>query len=364
MMTKLYFVRHAQSLHPWEDDRTRPLTEEGRQDSAQVTEFFKDKQVDAIYCSPYRRSLDTIAGVASTHGKKIQTDERLRERKAAPGSNNRVMFLKRWNDLSFHEEGGESIGQVQERNIEAVREILKRQEGRSVVIGTHGTALSSILRYYDASFGCDDFLRIINWMPYIVELTFEGDTLLQKTEHLHVEKAFLEKRLKELDWHNYEEDWPVLQRYAVRGIIRDEKGRYALVQSKKYGECKFPGGGMEDGETREETLIREVEEETGMQVRPDSIRYFGETLERKRGYREEQTVFEQHSYYYFCQVDADHMGSQHLTEDEEELGYTLVWLSMEEALEQMRKVEAQVQDWLWHIPWLKRDTCVMELLLG
>lgn len=29
-MTKVYFVRHAQPEHDWEEDRTRPLTEEGK----------------------------------------------------------------------------------------------------------------------------------------------------------------------------------------------------------------------------------------------------------------------------------------------------------------------------------------------
>ena len=29
-MTKVYFVRHAKPQHDWEDDRTRPLTEEGK----------------------------------------------------------------------------------------------------------------------------------------------------------------------------------------------------------------------------------------------------------------------------------------------------------------------------------------------
>ena len=29
-MTRIYFVRHAQPEHSWEDDRTRPLSEEGR----------------------------------------------------------------------------------------------------------------------------------------------------------------------------------------------------------------------------------------------------------------------------------------------------------------------------------------------
>lgn len=53
-MTKVYFVCHAQPEHNWQEDRTRPLTEEGKKDSAVVLEFLKDKKIDAFYCSPYK----------------------------------------------------------------------------------------------------------------------------------------------------------------------------------------------------------------------------------------------------------------------------------------------------------------------
>ena len=76
-MTRVYFVRHAQPEHDWEEDRTRPLTEEGKKDSAIVLEFLKDKKIDAFYCSPYKRSVDTIADAAAFFGKEIITDERL-----------------------------------------------------------------------------------------------------------------------------------------------------------------------------------------------------------------------------------------------------------------------------------------------
>ncbi|MBQ8038679.1 MAG: histidine phosphatase family protein, partial [Lachnospiraceae bacterium] len=107
-----------------------------------------------------------------------------------PNGNNHGMFQKRWADHDYHEKGGESIAMVQKRNIEALKEILSQNEGKTLVIGTHGTALSTILNYYDNSFGCDDFLRIIDWMPYIIELVFEKDVLISKTEHLHIEKEF------------------------------------------------------------------------------------------------------------------------------------------------------------------------------
>lgn len=58
------------------------------------------------------------------------------------------------------------------------------------MIGTHGTALSTVLNYYDLSFKCEDFLRIIDWMPYIIELDFEGEKLIEKKEHFHIEKEY------------------------------------------------------------------------------------------------------------------------------------------------------------------------------
>lgn len=192
-MTKVYFVRHAQPEYGWKDDRTRPLTDEGKQDTKMVLDFFKDKKIDVFYSSPYQRSFDTIADAASFYGKEIFTDERLREREAGVNGNTHLMFEKRWADHSFHEENGESISMVQKRNIEALAEILAKNRNKHIVIGTHGTALSSILHFYQPSFGCKDFLRIIDWMPYIIEMDFDGDKLLTIREHVYREKEFRRK---------------------------------------------------------------------------------------------------------------------------------------------------------------------------
>ncbi|KAA1184972.1 NUDIX domain-containing protein [Paenibacillus sp. B2(2019)] len=49
-------------------------------------------------------------------------------------------------------------------------------------------------------------------------------------------------------------------------IIRDSKGRILLQQRSDYGDWGLPGGGMNPGETIQETMIREVIEETGLTV--------------------------------------------------------------------------------------------------
>ena len=189
-MTRVYFVRHAQSDWRSGTDRDRCLTAEGQEDAKVVLEFLRGTAVDAFYCSPYRRSLDTIREAAEFFRLPVRTDERLRERESAPGGNNRKMFRKRWADFDWHEPGGESLRSVQERNIAALTDILERHQEQTVVIGTHGTALSTILNYYEPGYDCGSFLRIIDWMPFVVELDFEGTRFLSKTEHVHVEKIF------------------------------------------------------------------------------------------------------------------------------------------------------------------------------
>ena len=72
-----------------------------------------------------------------------------------------------------------------------------------------------------------------------------------------------------IDLHDYIEGGSVYKRTAVRGIIQKDK-KYLLIYSK-YGDHKFPGGGLKQGESLEETLLREVQEETGYIVKKESI---------------------------------------------------------------------------------------------
>lgn len=191
-MTTIYFVRHCKPDAKIYDDRNRPLTEEGLEDSKQVLEILKDKKIDIFISSPYKRSYDSIKKAADYYKKNIITDERLRERKAGKNSNNHEMFKKRWADFNFAEEDGESIGSVQKRNIEALNEILEKYQNKTIVIGTHGTALSSILNYYDTSFNGESFMKIIDLMPYIVKMEFDGKTNTSKEDVFSIWKEYKE----------------------------------------------------------------------------------------------------------------------------------------------------------------------------
>lgn len=189
-MTHIYFVRHAQPIYSGEEDRTRPLTEEGLDDSREVTEILKDTRLDYAISSPYKRSMDTIRECVEAHGILLHTDERFRERKAGMNGNTHEMIRKRWSDMDYHEEDGESIHMVQSRNVEALFEVLKTHNGENIILGTHGTALSSILNYFDSSYLCDSFFRMFDYMPYIVRVDFDGTNYIGREEILIVEKEF------------------------------------------------------------------------------------------------------------------------------------------------------------------------------
>lgn len=191
-MTRIYFVRHAEPDRSVHDDRTRPLTEEGLRDSLEVTIVLKNKNVDVIISSPYKRSMDTIGDLAKTLGKEILTDDDFRERNAGGwhGDNFLEYIKNQWADFNYHIKDGESLNEVQLRNVRALKKVLSSYKDKNVVIATHGTALSTILNYYYPQYDFECFMRIVDFMPFVIRMDFEGEKIIGAQVELVIRKEF------------------------------------------------------------------------------------------------------------------------------------------------------------------------------
>lgn len=179
--TTVYFVRHAKPDLRHHDDMSRELSAQGLEDRRLVTKFLADKNVDVVVSSPYKRAVDTVKDFAIKQQLEIHIIDDFRERKVDSGwIDDFQSFCKaQWTDFNYKRSDGESLAEVQKRNIEALSQILDQYAGKTIVVGSHGTALSTVINYYDAAFGYAEFEKIKSLMPWIVRMVFEGKNCIE-----------------------------------------------------------------------------------------------------------------------------------------------------------------------------------------
>ena len=193
-MTRVYFIRHAESDTSVRDGRIRPLTPKGFADRKLVTNFLKGKNIDIVLSSPFKRAVDTVADFANKNNFEIEIIDDFREQKSSSGMgrNNpkHYLFLKhQWEDFAYSLSEGECLLEVQERNVSALNEVLMRYKDKSIAIGTHGTALSTIINYYDETYDFDDFMAMVHILPWVVKMDFDGNDCIsiQKIDLFNIE---------------------------------------------------------------------------------------------------------------------------------------------------------------------------------
>ena len=102
-------------------------------------------------------------------------------------------------------------------------------------------------------------------------------------------------------------------------------------------------------------MIREVKEETGLMVKPDSIKEYGFVLRLQKSDYLEHTIFEQANYYYLCEV-SEEAGEQKLDDYEAEEGFTLEFVTPEEAIRENQSNRCSE----WDQAMIERETRILE----
>ncbi len=161
-----------------------------------------------------------------------------------------------------------------------------------------------------------------------------------------------------MDKKDYGECTRTFTRDSARSIIVRGK-RIAMIHSGKYDYYKFPGGGIEAGETPAEAMARETLEEAGLTVIPDSVREYGLVHRIQRSDGDPEECFIQNNYYFLCEAE-ETLAPQKLDGYEAQEGCTLEFIDPEDAIRKNRSVTG--------IPYnpvmLERENRILELLLA
>ena len=164
------------------------------------------------------------------------------------------------------------------------------------------------------------------------------------------------KELFRMDRQNYRPDGPVYGRPSARGIIVKD-GKVLLNHIGKYDCYEFPGGGLEPGETPEQALVREIAEETGYVVKPESVEAYGIVIRRQRDSRDPDGIFEQKNYYYFCEIAEETVPRKPDAHEIEEAAEPVWAESLAIPIHRNRKAFRRIGE-----PFMEREMRVMDLV--
>ncbi|MCM3704620.1 MULTISPECIES: histidine phosphatase family protein [Cytobacillus] len=175
-MKTFYIVRHAKAEgQPF----SAKLTESGRQQALKLIDFFKGKEIDSIYSSPYVRAIETIRPLAQFRNLEIIEESRLGERVLSS------FLFEDWQDKlkqSFFDfdlvfEGGESHSSGMRRASSLLDELIASNENHIALV-SHGNLSTLLLRYFDESAGFEHLMKMSN--PDVFEIKVNGEDTVWK----------------------------------------------------------------------------------------------------------------------------------------------------------------------------------------
>lgn len=158
--SSIFLIRHCESTGQAPDAR---LTEAGTKAAVALQEILDRLGIDAVYSSPFRRALETVAPYAESRKLTVGIDERFSERRLSP------LPLTDWLDhiqrsfldFDYRVAGGESMREAQARGIAALGDVASASH-RAPAVSMHGNLLSAILCSIDETFGFGDWQKLKN----------------------------------------------------------------------------------------------------------------------------------------------------------------------------------------------------------
>lgn len=205
-MTKFIIVRHGQSKANecgyLVGNKEAPLSSLGEKQARAVSEYILNTyKIDVIYSSPLERACNTVKGVADELNLPIIKEDDLRE-----------FDFGEWEGLTFEEikntfddgyskwardpgvytpHGGETMAHLQARVVKKLKEIGEREDGKTVLIGSHSSVIRALQCYIQGM--PIEKMKNTPWVvnASLAEINFDG-------EDFYIYKYGYDGHLKEL----------------------------------------------------------------------------------------------------------------------------------------------------------------------
>lgn len=179
-MTTIYLLRHSQpfrkllgeyNVNEIEQLRNEknPLSVDGERLAYEMSERKELQNIDVIYSSHYVRTMCTAKYIAENNNIKLNVDERLGERKFGVTNMSELplsFFENQFRNWDYKLENGESANEVSKRMNEALLDILNKNKGSNIVVVSHGTAISTMVKTW-----CE---VVLNENTKLIEFYFNG----------------------------------------------------------------------------------------------------------------------------------------------------------------------------------------------
>lgn len=158
-MTTLYLIRHCEAegnvLGIFQGSTDLDISEVGAKQLEFLGERFKNIHIDKVYSSPLIRAYKTAEAVAIPRGLKVIADNGLTEINGGIIEGMKLTdIFENYPDLeyiwcnefhNFAPENGEAIKDTYERVWAAVKKIIRDNDGKTVVLASHGGALRTLI---------------------------------------------------------------------------------------------------------------------------------------------------------------------------------------------------------------------------
>lgn len=161
-MTRIIIVRHGETylnledaFQGWIDSE---LTEKGKEQAIRVADRLKEEKIDVIYSSPFKRALKTAEIIKGEREIPLIVDDGFKEIKCGMWEGSKFIYIKdqypeeynTWDKTPHLHKmpKGETFGEVYQRAVKALKEIIRKHEGKTILISSHMVTVLLMMTYF------------------------------------------------------------------------------------------------------------------------------------------------------------------------------------------------------------------------